>query len=163
MMGEQMMQQRQTNNRRDHDHVPIFLVRAMFGLMALVTVAVAVAQWVDLPQSGVLVEAPEKRVLMVQLHAQREGVTEVLALDGKRIASSSEPLNGFIDVIGRAMTRARVVRGVGDSVPFKLVERINGRIAIIDTGTGQVVELIGYGADNVAAFAKLVAQHGKDV
>ncbi len=157
------MMQQQTSNRRDPDHVPIFLVRIMFGLMALVTVAVAVAQWVGLPNSGVLVEAPEKRVLMVQLHAQREGVTEVLGLDGKLITRSSEPMNGFIDVIGRAMTRARVVRGVGDAIPFKIVERINGNIAIIDTGTGQVVELIGYGADNVAAFAKLVAQYGKDV
>jgi hypothetical protein len=39
---------------------------------------------------------------------------------------------------------------------LRLVRRENGHVAILDDTTGWSIELIGYGQDNVAAFAKLI-------
>ena len=45
---------------------------------------------------------------------------------------------------------------VPTSVSEPVVRRDNGNIAILDDTTGMAVELIGYGKDNVAAFAQLL-------
>jgi hypothetical protein len=39
---------------------------------------------------------------------------------------------------------------------LRLVRRANGHTAIIDPATDWSIELIGYGADNIAAFARLL-------
>jgi len=44
----------------------------------------------------------------------------------------------------------------GVFVPIQVVRRENENIAILDDQTGMAVELIGYGKDNVAAFAQLL-------
>lgn len=142
---------------RDRDMVPRVLVQAMFLLMAVSVVIVAYAQWTDRPNSGVLVEAPvvqERAVIMTGSRDMTYTVTDVAT--GDVIARSSDPLDGFIGVIGRVLERDRLVKRVDGNPPVRLVRRENGNTAIIDDSTGLVVELIGYGADNVAAFAKLL-------
>jgi putative photosynthetic complex assembly protein len=52
--------------------------------------------------------------------------------------------------------RERVVNGISGTPPVQVLRRDNGNIAILDPSTGMATELIGYGADNVAAFAKLL-------
>lgn len=142
---------------RDRDMVPRVLVQAMFLLMAVSVAIVAYAQWTDRPNSGVLVEAPvvqERAVIMTGSRDMTYTVTDVAT--GDVIARSSDPLDGFIGVIGRVLERDRLVKRVEGNPPVRLVRRENGNTAIIDDSTGLVVELIGYGADNVAAFAKLL-------
>jgi hypothetical protein len=63
---------------------------------------------------------------------------------------------GFIGVIGRVFDRDRQVAGVADNPSLFVVRRENGNVAIIDRSIDLSVELIGYGTDNVAAFAKLL-------
>jgi putative photosynthetic complex assembly protein len=142
---------------RDRDMVPRILVQAMFLLMAVSVVIVAYAQWTDRPNSGVLIEAPVVQERAVILTGARDMTYSVTDLEtGDVIARSSDPLDGFIGVIGRVIERDRLVNRVEGNPPIRLVRRENGNTAIIDDATGLVVELIGYGADNVAAFARLL-------
>jgi putative photosynthetic complex assembly protein len=151
-----MGQLEQQMRHRDKEMVPRFLVQAMFGLMAAALAMVAYAQWFDVPNRGVLVEAPITQSLEIIMVGDRSGIYEVRTLDGQLIASSSDEKAGFIGVMGRVIDRERFVHDLTGNSPITVVRRENGNIAIIDDTTDLSVELIGYGADNVAAFAKLL-------
>ena len=141
---------------RDKEMVPRILVQAMFALMAASLALVAYAQWADVPNRGVLVTAPVVQSLDVTLQGDRGGVYEVRDEDGVLLASSADEKGGFIGVMGRVIDRERQVHDVTGTAPITVVRRDNGNIAILDDTTGMAVELIGYGKDNVAAFAQLL-------
>lgn len=141
---------------RDRDMVPRFLVVAMFSLMAASLAIVAFAQWADVTQRGVVNAAPVAREITVQFESSREGVSTVYDMDGNQIAHSADDKMGFVGVIGIVIARERLVADLPNTMPVKVIERTNGTYAIIDPATGWSVELIGYGADNVAAFAGLL-------
>ncbi len=151
-----MSQLEQQMRHRDKEMVPRFLVQAMFGLMAASLAMVAYAQWFDVPNRGVLVEAPVAQSLEIVMIGDRSGTYEVLTTDGALLASSADYKGGFLGVIGRVFERERFVHGVTSDAPVTVVRRENGNIAVIDDTTDLRVELIGYGKDNVAAFAKLL-------
>ena len=151
-----MSQLEQQMRHRDKEMVPRFLVQAMFALMAATLAIVAYAQWFDVPNRGVLVEAPVVQSLEIVMEGNRNGIYEVRTTDGTLIASSSDEKAGFLGVIGRVIDRERFKNNVTGNAPFQVVRRENGNIAIIDDTTDLRVELIGYGKDNVAAFARLL-------
>jgi len=141
---------------RDKDMVPRFLVVAMFSLMAASLAIVAYAQWFDVPNTGVIELAPVERQMTLQFETSREGVSTVFNENGEIIAHSADDLMGFIGVMGIVIKRERLVADTPNTAPVTLIERTNGTYSIEDPATGWSVELIGYGADNVAAFAKLL-------
>lgn len=145
----------QQMRHRDKEMVPRFLVQAMFALMIASLAIVGYAQWADVPNRGVLVEAPIVQSLDIVMTGDRSGTYTVTA-DGVQIASSAEDKGGFIGVIGRVVERERFKHQIAGNPPVQVVRRENGNIAILDDTTGMAVELIGYGADNVAAFARLL-------
>lgn len=151
-----MSQLEQQMRHRDREMVPRILVQAMFGLMAASLALVAYAQWFDVPNRGVLVEAPIVQSLDIVMEGDRNGIYEVHTTDGTLIASSADHKGGFIGVMGRVIDRKRFVHDLSGNAPITVVRRENGNIAIIDDTTDLRVELIGYGKDNVAAFAKLL-------
>jgi putative photosynthetic complex assembly protein len=151
-----MSQLEQQMRHRDRDMVPRFLVQAMFGLMAAALALVAYAQWFDVPNRGVLVEAPIVQSLEIVMEGNRNGVYDVRTPEGVLLASSADYKGGFLGVIGRVVERARFVNNAPLTAPVTVVRRENGNIAIIDDSTDLRVELIGYGKDNVAAFARLL-------
>ena len=141
---------------RDAEMVPRFLVRGMFGLMLASLGMVAYAQWFDVPNRGVLVEAPIVQTREVYLSGTRNSEYKVSDADGIQLATSASPRAGFIAVLGRAIDHERQSRKLPLGDPIRVVRRDNGNIAVIDPTTGIVFELIGYGKDNVAAFAGLL-------
>lgn len=141
---------------RDKEMVPRILVQAMFALMAASLAIVAYAQWFDVPNRGVLVEAPIVQSRDIVLTGDREGTYQVFNTQGALITSSSESLNGFIGVLGRSIAHQRDALGLPLDAPLQVVRRENGNVAVIDPATENVFELIGYGKDNVAAFAQLL-------
>ena len=152
-----MSQLEQQMRHRDKEMVPRLLVQAMFALMIASLGIVAYAQWFDVPNRGVLVEAPVVLSLDVTFIAgDRNGAYTVTDAAGNVLATSEDEKGGFIGVMGRVIDRDRVVNGVTGNPPVQVVRRENGNIAIIDDSTDLRVELIGYGKDNVAAFAKLL-------
>ena len=141
---------------RDRDMVPRGLVIGMFSLMASALLLVAYAQWFDVPQRGVVAIAPVERDMALRFETSREGVSTVYDENGTQIAHSADDKMGFIGVMGIVIRRERHVAGVENTGPVTLIQRTNGTYAIEDPLTGWSVELIGYGADNVAAFAGLL-------
>lgn len=151
-----MSQLSQQMKHRDADMVPLFLVRSMFGLMFAALAMVAYAQWSDVPQSAVYQATPVVQELTVQFESSREGVSTVYDLDGNRLVGSDEDMMGFIGVIGIAVKRERDVMRLPNDTPVTILKRASGTYGIYDPTTGWSMELIGYGADNVAAFANLL-------
>lgn len=141
---------------RDRDMVPRFLVICMFSLMAVSLALVAFAQLTDQPQRGVVKPSEIVSSISVTLDGTRNSGVAVLDGSGAEIARSDLNKAGFIDVIWVSVSRARKVNGVMGNPPLNVVRRANGRTAIIDPATNWSIELIGYGADNVAAFARLL-------
>lgn len=140
----------------DKEMVPRFLVVSMFGLMLAVTTMVAYAQLSGMPNRGVLIEAPIVQSLDIVMTGDRNGAYQVHDTSGNLLAASSDEMSGFIGVIGRVLARDRFVNGVAVNAAVQVVRRENGNISIIDDSVGVTVELIGYGKDNVAAFARLL-------
>lgn len=136
--------------------VPPFVARAMFALMFLTVAMVAYARLSDAPLIAVVDQAPIVASLDVVITGNKTGIYQVSDLGGNVLARSSDPMAGFLGVMGRVIDRERLVRGVAADTPLQIVRRDNGNIAILDASTGMATELIGYGADNVAAFAKLL-------
>jgi len=140
----------------ERELVPRFLVIAMFALMGLSLSLVGYAKLTGAPMSGALIEAPVAAQRTIQMVGTREGAVTVLNEEGAQLAHSSEHLMGFVGVVWRVLARHRYVEGVPDTAPVTLIRRDNGNIAIHDTVTDWSIELIGYGDDNVAAFAGLI-------
>lgn len=151
-----MSQLEQQMRHRDKEMVPSILVIAMFGLMLATTAIVAYAQWSGTPDVGVLEPAEIVESRQIVMIGDRSGIYEVRDTDGALIAVSSDPKSGFLGVMGRVVDRERMLSGVSSDAPITVVRRENGNTAILDETTGMAVELIGYGEDNVAAFAQLL-------
>lgn len=141
---------------RDRDMVPRTLVIAMFALMAASLALVAFAQLTNQPLRGVVAANAVVAQRSITLQGTRSTGVTVLNDAGAQIAFSGQDKAGFIDVIWVSVMRARKLQGVTGNPPLTLVRRENGHTAIIDPATDWSIELIGYGADNVAAFARLI-------
>lgn len=151
-----MSQLEQQMRHRDREMVPRFLVQAMFALMFGSLALVAYAQWAKVPDVGVLVEAPIVNSRDIVMIGDQVGIYQVRDTSGALIASSADHKAGFLGVIGRAVDRQRMLHDIPSDKPLQVVQRENGNVAILDATTGMAVELIGYGKDNVAAFAGLL-------
>ena len=141
---------------RDREMVPRALVVAMFGLMALSLAIVAFARLTDQPLRGVAETSAVVRSLPITLEGTRSDGVAVLNAAGEQIAHSDQRRAGFIGVIWTSVGRARKLQGIEGNPPLDLQRLENGHTNIHDPATGWSIELIGYGADNVAAFAKLL-------
>jgi putative photosynthetic complex assembly protein len=141
---------------RDKEMVPRILVQAMFGLMLASLALVSFAVLTERPLTGVPSMLPIEAEVTVTLEAIDNGNVAVLDTSGQTIALSNEDKNGFIGVIHRVMVRERMLNQAPLNAPVRVVRRENGIVAVLDTVTGWSIELVGYGQDNIAAFAKLV-------
>ena len=144
------------NRRPEKEMVPRILVQAMFALMVGSCALVGYAQWADVPDTGVLIEAPVVQERTVTLVGDRTGKYTVRDDTGAVIAASSDDKAGFLGVMGRVIERERALQAVAIDAPIQVVRRNNGHVGIVDPSTGMVIDLIGYGTDNVAAFANLL-------
>lgn len=142
--------------RRDVEMVPPVLVRSMFGVMAAALALVSFAVLTDRPLEGVAPPSPVVAEVTVRLVGEPGGDVAVIDAAGRTVARSDQDLAGFIGVMWRAIALERSRQGLPDEAPIRVVRRADGRVAVVDDATGLDVEMIGYGRDNVAAFARLV-------
>jgi putative photosynthetic complex assembly protein len=66
--------------------------------------------------------------------------------------------NGFVRGVVRGLARDRRARGIGPEVPFRLVSRVDGRLALEDPATGRSLDLGAFGPTNADAFRRLLGQ-----
>ena len=142
--------------------LPRFLIR---GMIALVLAALAIATYAritDRPLVSTPPVAPVVAEAAVTFHSDGvSGAVTVLNADGTVLTDLSAEDGGFIAGIHRVIIRERTKHRVAFDGPVILQAYDNGRMAIHDPSTGWGADLMGFGADNAGAFARLLAQSQK--
>lgn len=136
--------------------IPKALLRGMLTLvlatLAVVSFSVVTGRnHVGVPKPSTVVQ---EREIILQGHSA-QAVT-VLNLDGSVMLDL--PHGGFVTVIQSGLATERRKHGVDPLLPVRLVRYENGRLTVEDDHTGWSAELYAFGADNKAAFERLLAQ-----
>ena len=136
--------------------IPKALLRGMLVLvlatLALVSFAVLTGRdHVGVPKEAAIIN---ERQIILQGHSA-QAVT-VLNVDGSVMLDL--PHGGFVTVIQSGLATERRKHGIDPLLPVRLVKYENGRLTIEDDETGWSAELYAFGADNEAAFDRLLAQ-----
>lgn len=136
--------------------VPKVLLLGMLALalasLAVVSFAVATGREpVGVPAQAEMLR--EKWIVLEGLNAQAVIVRDA---DGKVLMDL--PHGGFVTVIQSGLATERRKHGVDPLKPLRIVEYANGRLVAEDPETGWSAELYAFGADNKAAFERLLDQ-----
>lgn len=131
----------------------------LLGMAALALSALAITSFAAMtgrepvaqPQSAEVVR--DKWVVMEGLSAQAVIVRNT---DGSVLLDL--PHGGFVTVIQSGIHTERRKHGVDQTKPVRIVEYANGRLVAEDPETGWSAELYAFGADNKAAFERLLDQ-----
>ena len=146
---------------RDREMIPTILIRAMFVLCICVLLIVSYARLTDRPLEAMppsLEEAPVVQEREIRIFGEMDGSARVLGTDGTVIATLSPEEGGFVAGIYRVLERERGAVGLHASEPIRLVRFSDGRIGLRDDHTDFRAELVGFGADNEAVFARLLEE-----
>jgi putative photosynthetic complex assembly protein len=90
-----------------------------------------------------------------------DGSIAILQAGDRAVVGTAAPgTNGFLRGTMRGLARERKRQGVGADIPFQLIGRADGRLTLVDPGTGRRVDLESFGPTNAAVFARLMAPSG---
>ncbi len=143
--------------KRDREMIPRMLLRAMFAMVVIVLLIVTWARLTDRPLTAMPPsDIPLLRDKPIVLVGSMSGAAQVYDIDGALIADLDETQGGFIAGVWRVLVRERNKHGVATDAPIRLVMFADGRMGLRDDLTGWRTELQGFGADNAAAFARLL-------
>lgn len=146
---------------RDKEMVPVVLVRAMFILCVCVLIIVSYARLTDRPLSATppsVEDVPIVTERLVRIYGELNGSARVIGVDGSVIATFAPDEGGFVAGVYRVLERERGAVGAEASDPIRVVRFADGRIGLRDPLTDFRAELVGFGADNEAAFARLLEE-----
>lgn len=138
------------------DLVPRAMVRTMFGLVMLCLILVSAHVWTGQPKTSVPPVSAVKMEKTLFLMGDMSGAARVLDADGTLVADLGPEEGGFLSGIWRVLQRERTNARVALDGPVIVQAFENGRMAITDPSTGWSADLMGFGQDNAAAFAKLL-------
>lgn len=142
---------------------PILPLWLRGGVLALVLCAVAFALAtgpVTRPDAGRTLGTHERGATI----ASRElrfvdvdgGVSVLDAADGSELERIDPGEDGFVRSVMRGLANERRVRGIGAEVPFRVSLVADGSLWLDDPATRREVVLSAFGADNAAAFARML-------
>lgn len=144
--------------RRDPELVPRVMVRAVGVLVLSVLLLVTLYRLTETP----VIATPPKGGFTVShdilLSGDLSGAATVSLPDGTPVANLSPQDGGFVSGVWRVILRERTKHRVPLDGPVTLIGHDTGRISIHDPSTGWSADLMGFGADNARAFARLLAQ-----
>lgn len=140
----------------EKDLVPRAMVRTMFGLVMLCLIMVTAHVWTGQPITATPPESPIRVEKTLFLQGDMSGSARVLDANGSLIANLSPEEGGFLSGIWRVLQRERTKARVALDGPVTVTAFENGRMAITDPSTGWSADLMGFGQDNAAAFARLL-------
>lgn len=152
----------QTRSRQYHaqadEMIPAILLRLVFALVLAVLALVTVAKLSGRPLEATPAQTEIVRERAIFLEADAGGAVRVLDNKGSVLADLDPDQGGFIAGVERVIARERMKRAVGHGGPVLLQLREGHRLSILDPETGWTAELMGFGADNVRSFARLLDQ-----
>ncbi|WP_308916233.1 photosynthetic complex assembly protein PuhC [Jannaschia sp. LMIT008] len=145
---------------RDREMVPTVLLRALATLVVCALFIVGYARLTDRPLEAMPVldetsGVAAQRSIFIDADGTT-GAARVLGADGTVIASFDAETGGFVAGVHRALTFERTRRGADVTRPVRLIRFDSGQLSLRDDTTGWRAELIGFGADNAAVFARLL-------
>lgn len=137
--------------------IPPIVARSLGILLLTILGFVAWAQLTERPKTGQVPQSPIAAERAFILETELSGTVIVRDESGALLTELNlSNGGGFISTIDRALARERMKAGVPADAPITLIKRENGRISLSDTGSGWSVDLMGFGKDNVRAFASLL-------
>jgi putative photosynthetic complex assembly protein len=93
----------------------------------------------------------------VQFADRADGAVVVTdATNGREVAVLAPGTNGFVRGVMRGLARNRRLAGIGDVPPFQIIQRVDGRLDLVDPSTGRDIALEAFGHTQVEAFAMLL-------
>ena len=144
-------------------HVPELIPRPVLrAMVALCLATLALVSWAVLtdrpksampPVTGIVAERS-----MILISDGVSGAVTVLSPEGAMIAQLEGEEGGFVAGVARVIDRERAMRGLTSAAPVSISRSAGGRLAITDPVTGWSADLMGFGADNATAFARLLDQ-----
>lgn len=140
----------------EREMVPRFMVRTMFGLVLTCLLLTSAYVWTGAPKQAILPVSSVTAERVLFLHGNMSGSARVLDAGGTVIADLDPEAGGFISGMWRVLQRERTKARTTLDGPVIVTAYENGRMAITDPSTGWSADLMGFGQDNAAAFAKLL-------
>ena len=138
------------------EKIPLFLLRAMAALVLSSLVVVTYARVTGRPLEAVPATGAIAAERMIRVEGDLSGAARVLDADGTVIADFAAGKGGFVAGVWRAIAFKRHQTGADPDATVRLVRFQAGGLMLIDELTGERLELIGFGPDNAAAFARLL-------
>ena len=126
-----------------------------FTLVGLSVVAAAAGRLTASPEAAAT-EAPVAARDLV-FEDRDDGAVVARAAGNGHTVEVFEGENGFLRGTLRGLARTRRSEQVSPAVPFHLAQWRDGRLTLDDPATGRHIELLAFGADNAAVFARLLA------
>jgi putative photosynthetic complex assembly protein len=142
-------------------HVPVtaepFPRAPLIAIASIVLATVVAVAIVRL--SGVSIhvpDAPARMTLMLRFEDRPNGSVAVLAAKDGHLIDTIVGQSGFVRGTLRGLARERRREGIGDTPPFELISRTDGRLTLIDPSTGRRIDLESFGPTNVGSFARFL-------
>ena len=140
----------------ENELVPRFLVRSMFAMVMVCLVMVSLYTWFDGPAQYTAPDSPVIIERTLYLEGNLNGSAKVFDENRALVADYSPEEGGFLSGMWRVLQRERTKARVDLDGPVIVRARENNRLEIFDPSTGWGADLMGFGADNSAAFARLL-------
>ena len=142
------------NAARAHDEIPRFAGWAIAAVLLATVLMVAAVR-----QSGVsthVPDAPAAQVRSLRFEDRADGSVAVIDARSGREVERVQGEAGFLRGALLALARERRMRGLGPEQPFDLIARADGRLTLVDTATGERIDLESFGPTNAGVFRRLL-------
>lgn len=142
-----------------HRHREMIPKALLCAMLALVLVCLAIVTWarlIDRPLEAKPADGPIAVERSITVQADTTGAARVMDADGTLIVDLPTNKGGFVAGVWRSLAFVRSKAGIDPDAPARLIRFEDGRLALKDDLSGWRVELIGFGTDNAAAFARLL-------
>ncbi|WP_299286806.1 photosynthetic complex assembly protein PuhC [uncultured Tateyamaria sp.] len=143
---------------KEEELVPRVLVRAVMALLLIILSMVTIATLTNRPLESQPAQGPILTERAIYLSGEASGAARVLDADGALLADFPADKGGFVAGIERVIIRERQKTGGAANAPILLRLRAGNRLSIYDPETNWSAELMGFGADNLRTFARLLDQ-----
>ncbi len=131
----------------------------LYGAFALVAFAFAVIIFGQQTGIGTMLTQQGEPVDMIDLTIRPEAGDRVVvaeAVSGRILADYAPEDGGFVRGSLRALDRMRMVAGVRNDEPYRVIKWSSGAVSLSDTVTGERIYLNAFGPDQVAAFSRFL-------
>lgn len=134
------------------------LLRAVAAMVLFSLAMVTIARIMGVQPAATPDDAtPVAQERMIVITSSLDGSARIHDEDGGLIADLGPMQAGFIGGVDRSLARVRMQQKVAGNPPVRLVQFVDGRLAIRDPATGWRAELVGFGETNRESFLALLA------